>query len=737
MADRYWVGGAGQWNTSSTANWSASSGGPSGASRPTAADSVFFDDASGSGAGPGTFTVTLTGALTCLDINITRPNGTLTFAGTGTIACSGSLNANSGAGRVVWSATGLITFNSTSARTITTNGQIFACPWTFNGVGGSWQFQDNFTSASTTTAVVTLTAGTLDFNARTMNFFRFASPGTSVRTITATGATINITGNASTVLDFTTITNLTLTGWACNFTYAGAIGNRTISLGAFLAAVAFDIVLPSGSDNIVLTGTMRDLNFTGFSGTLSNTARTLLGNLTVSATMTITDGSSATSFAGTGLQTITTNGRPFNQGITIASTGGTVRLLDNLSMGIRTLALNSGTLDLNDFILNAFIVNSGTSNPRSIAFGTTGIINLSGNNITVWGITNATSFSYTGTGRVNLTYAGAVGTRSIAHGSGGGVSYATRPPPIYITGGSDIVSITANSALNDVIITGGTFSLANTTRTIYGNLILRSGISVTAGANATIFAGVDTQTFDSAELITGFPITVSATGNVVLANTVILANTSNITLSSGTFNSNSKNVTAAAFLTTGNVAKTLNIGNTTLTLVGANTVFQADAANTTVVAGNSNILLNNDTTANRAFIGGNHTYNTLTTGGGNIANTIITGNNTFGSLTTVKTVGQGVLFLAGSTTTVSNWGITGTVSAPVTISSNSASQHRLVKSGGGDVVVSYATISYSNATPVNTWYAPPDNFNTNAGNNTGWIFGPVPVGGSGNFFLMF
>lgn len=42
MADRYWVGGAGDWfNTSS---WSTSSGGFSGASVPTSADNVFFDD---------------------------------------------------------------------------------------------------------------------------------------------------------------------------------------------------------------------------------------------------------------------------------------------------------------------------------------------------------------------------------------------------------------------------------------------------------------------------------------------------------------------------------------------------------------------------------------------------------------------------------------------------------------------------------------------------------------------
>ncbi len=42
MADRYWVGGTGTWDTTSTTNWSATSGGASGASVPTTADNVIF-----------------------------------------------------------------------------------------------------------------------------------------------------------------------------------------------------------------------------------------------------------------------------------------------------------------------------------------------------------------------------------------------------------------------------------------------------------------------------------------------------------------------------------------------------------------------------------------------------------------------------------------------------------------------------------------------------------------------
>ena len=127
MADRYWVGGTGTWNTTSTTNWSASSGGPTGASVPTVADNVFFDQA-------GTYTVTMTGALACLDITVSA--GTVTFAtGTSpTLDVRGSMSLLAG---TVWSSTGAITFTSTSTgRTVTTNGVTLSGLVTFNGVGG-------------------------------------------------------------------------------------------------------------------------------------------------------------------------------------------------------------------------------------------------------------------------------------------------------------------------------------------------------------------------------------------------------------------------------------------------------------------------------------------------------------------------------------------------------------------------------------------------------------------------
>jgi hypothetical protein len=43
MAARFWVGGTGTWSASNTTNWSATSGGASGASVPGTVDNVFFN----------------------------------------------------------------------------------------------------------------------------------------------------------------------------------------------------------------------------------------------------------------------------------------------------------------------------------------------------------------------------------------------------------------------------------------------------------------------------------------------------------------------------------------------------------------------------------------------------------------------------------------------------------------------------------------------------------------------
>jgi len=91
MATYYWVGGAGTWTSSSTANWSLSSGGVGGAGPPTSVDNVIFDSGSGASA-----LVTVSGECPFFNLTVPAP-GTQVYLGTASyytdfLACYGSVN---------------------------------------------------------------------------------------------------------------------------------------------------------------------------------------------------------------------------------------------------------------------------------------------------------------------------------------------------------------------------------------------------------------------------------------------------------------------------------------------------------------------------------------------------------------------------------------------------------------------------------------------------------------------
>jgi hypothetical protein len=101
MATYYWVGGTGTWDSTTTTNWAATSGGAGGAGVPTSADNVIFDDNSGTG------TVSIETAV-CNDWTCTRTTGTniITFGGSFKIDVYGS---------ITWSNTTLTAISVTAA----------------------------------------------------------------------------------------------------------------------------------------------------------------------------------------------------------------------------------------------------------------------------------------------------------------------------------------------------------------------------------------------------------------------------------------------------------------------------------------------------------------------------------------------------------------------------------------------------------------------------------------------
>ncbi len=120
----------------------------------------------------------MTGALACLNITVSAGVVTLNGFSNPGLTVAGSWSTIAG---TVWSqaADVIVTFTSTTARTITSGGVQFPGRFIFNGAGGTWTLQDDI-------FVVTLVihiAGTLELGSFVLSTRSFGSTGTTARTI--------------------------------------------------------------------------------------------------------------------------------------------------------------------------------------------------------------------------------------------------------------------------------------------------------------------------------------------------------------------------------------------------------------------------------------------------------------------------------------------------------------------------------------------------------------------------
>ena len=538
MATRFWVGGTGNWDATTT-HWSATSGGAGGASVPTAADTVTFD--TNSNVGTTAFTVTVTTAALCSDLLVATLDGAMTLAGSVGITVSGQLSLPPT--NFTWSSVGLLTFNATTVgRFITTSGNVINSPITFNGVGGVWQLQDALTAPSSTG--VTLTAGTLDLNSKTLTCAIFSSNNSNTRTIAFGTGNITVTG-AGTSWTTATTTGLTITGTPVVNVSNNSASTTTIAPGALALGSAPTFNFTTGTYSLALSaGSVNDLNFTGFSGSWTPLATTIYGNLTLVSTMTLVASNSLTTFASTTTgKTITTAGKTVDFPITFAGAGGSWILQDTFTMGAtRTLTLTSGTLDLNSRTATCgFFTASGTLT-RSIAFGT-GNITVIGAGGILWATLSTTGLTFTGTPVVNVSYSGALATTINS-----GILGETTSPSFNFTTGSYALTFlgTASHTAKDINFTGfsgswGAIAACN----VYGSLTLSATMTLTASINTLNFISTSTgKTITSAGKTLDFPIAFNGVGGYwTLQDNFTVGSTRVVTLSNGTLDINAKTTT--------------------------------------------------------------------------------------------------------------------------------------------------------------------------------------------------
>jgi len=105
--------------------------------------------------------------------------------------------------------------------------------------------------------------------------------------------------------------------------------------------------------------------------------------------------------------------------------------------------------------------------------------------------------------------------------------------------------------------------------------------------------------------------------------------------------------------------------------------------------------------------------------------TTITGSNTFANLVLPSGTTQTIKFTDGTTQHVAACSLSGSVGKVHTLTGTSTAGWNLVKDGGGTVVVSYCTITYSVASPADTWYY---DATCTYNSTSGWsVYVPPPV----------
>lgn len=433
MASRFWVGGTGTWDTSSTTHWSATSGGASGASAPTTADTVTIDANSGSG------TITTASGATCSTCTLNSSNIGLTLG-----------------------------------------------------------------AAQTITGAFTLTLGTLSLGSYKLTCATFASSNTNTRTIAFGTGNIEV-NSTGTVWDTSTITNLTTTGTqVVNVTNSGSTA-ISILPGALSESNSISFNVTAGTYAVTLgTGSYRNLDFTGFGGTIGNAARTIYGNITLSST----SGNFGTAlniltFAGTGnTQTITSNGTGIGNQIVINKSSGTVKLNDALiqSAGNGTsvgITLTSGIFDANNFNVTCTKFASNNSNTRTLTMGSGTWTITAGVNGTLaaWDISTTTGLTFNKNTANIILIANKPAATANNIFTGGGLTYndltisgTTTPANVQFTGANTFANL---SNVSDRTISRTYIFPASTTTTVSTwNISNTSGTatlkSSTAGTRFTV-----------------------------------------------------------------------------------------------------------------------------------------------------------------------------------------------------------------------------------------------------------
>jgi hypothetical protein len=653
------------------------------------------------------------------------PNGTLTIYGNLTFK-SGMTISSGGSAR---------TFAATSGTQKITSATLnLDFPITLAGTG-IVQLQDALSVGAATSRIITLTSGTLDLNGFTLtNFGVFSSANTNTRSIAFNGGNYkNTLTTTTTVVSMATTTGFTYTGTPTFNITGNTTGITTTVSFTGTETNSLNINVSSGVGTVALTGTFKNINLTGFTGTLSNTARTIYGNLIIPSGATLTAGANATTFAATsGTQQITSAGVNLDFPITFSGTI-TYQLQDDLAVGTstsRTITHTSGTIDLQSYTLTHFGTYTSSSSVSNRGFTGTGVYNITRTGTaTYWDCAVATGFTRSGSPSVQFTGVNtSASTLTVLHGTTAGGAEATAMS--FFFGSAPIVVLANTNWIADLgVLPSSSISLSGgaTPRTIYGGFF--GGSTTTQSSNpfgALTFASTS-ATARNINIFSSYALTFNGVGGSWQLSGTSSAPT--VTLTNGSFSTNGNSLGVATFDFTTTGTRTLNI-NTTLT-ISSSGIFKGISTGTT---------LNNTGTIS----GSGYTVDVPNL---NIGNVITTGYISIGASASSYTInnltapsgGGGFVYIyAGSTLNIAgNLSIDGASGNTNTLQSSFPGTRATISKSSGTIITNNLNIVDSNATGGATWRAPTNYGNIDGGNNLGWNFSAISAGGGGNFLMFF
>ena len=476
-ASRYWVGGgsSSNWNATVNTNWGSSSGGPNNATIPSSVDDATFDGAGSN----GNTNSTISADITILSLNITTGytstmthNQIVTIAGNITLSTAYTI-----------AGTNRITISGNS--TVNTNGKTWPNNVLIGGVTITLASDFNILGSLTTSG----STGT--FNTSTGSKL-YISGGLAVTGgILAGTVDVYLLGGTWTS-SYQTANNVFIQGdvtFSGSVSYGYASGNKTLKYVSGTVTTTGSTLFISGQAQLDVNGiTFNNVTFSSaythtllsnlsLSGLLSNSAAVTI-NRTTAETVTVAGGISiGTSSAISGTAAIYVTGGTLSSGNSGSILNNSLFLNGNITMGTNfyystgTLTYLSGTITTTGSTLNI-------SGPTT--FNTSG---MSWNNIFT-GNTAATHVllsNLTANGLINIGQSAPINsTSSETVTAAGGLTVSTPllgTAKIILTGGtwSGGSRIANNLDINGNITISGTVQISNGTVTYVSGTVTTTG----------------------------------------------------------------------------------------------------------------------------------------------------------------------------------------------------------------------------------------------------------------------